>query len=231
MILTSPSFKNGGLDRSLSMIVRIPSRTYKPMEHQSIEKTDNELVRAVLRGDDGAFAVLLDRHMSGVYRFAYRYLRDEDEASDITQEAFVRAWKNLKKFDASKSFKTWLFAIAKNAALDFIKKKKPLLFSRMSDDEEALDAMLSPYLGVPEFPDVAMDRTLARADLDRALDELPPAYRTVLAMRYYDHLKFREIAETLGESIDTVKSKHRRGLMLLRGLFTGGASSAGSIAG
>ena len=186
-----------------------------------MDQTDAELVHAVLFEDKNAYALLLDRYMSSVYKFAYRYVRYPAEADDVTQEAFVRAWKNLKKFDTTRNFKTWLFTIARNAALDFIKKKKPLLFSRIIEEEERLDAFLAPYMGTAELPDEMFDRSVAKAGVTSALGALPTPYRTVLAMRYNDNLKFREIAEALGEPIDTVKSKHRRGLLLLRKIMTG----------
>ncbi len=188
-----------------------------------MDKTDIELVHATLHEDKNAFALILDRYLASVYQFAYRYVQDREEAEDVAQEAFVRAWKNLKSFDASRNFKTWLFAIAKNAALDFLKKKKPLLFSRIIEDEERLDSFLAPYMGNAELPDEIFEGKLAAAEMGRALDALPPAYKKVLSMRYNDNLKFREIADALGEPIDTVKSKHRRGLMLLRKVMMGDA--------
>ena len=186
-----------------------------------MESTDSQLIADALRGNDTAFATLLNRHLSGVYKFAYRYVRNADDAEDIAQEAFVRVWKNLKKFDQAKNFKTWLFTIAKNAALDIIKKKRPLLFSQLEREEESLDMVLAPYLAGPELPDVIFERALLKAELAEALNALPAGYRTVLAMRYHDHLKFREIAESLNEPIDTVKSKHRRGLILLKKVVDG----------
>lgn len=191
---------------------------------KSMDKTDIELVYATLHEDKNAFALIVDRYLDSVYQFAYRYVQDREEAEDVAQEAFVRAWKNLESFDTARNFKTWLFAIAKNAALDFLKKKKPLLFSRIIEDEERLDSFLAPYMGNAELPDEVFEGKLAAAEMGRALDTLPPAYRTVLSMRYHDNLKFREIAEALGEPIDTVKSKHRRGLMLLRKVMMGEAA-------
>ncbi len=181
-----------------------------------MEIPDSQLIADSIHGNQTAFAVLLERHLGGVYKFAYRYTKNADDAEDIAQEAFVRVWKNLGKFDQTKQFKTWLFTIAKNAALDIIKKKRPLLFSQMEREEDSLDAVLAPYLSGPELPDAIFERSLLRSDLAGALEKLPDGYRTVLAMRYNDHLKFREIAESLNEPIDTVKSKHRRGLALLR---------------
>lgn len=179
-------------------------------------KSDVELIQSVLEGDKNAFPELVERHLDALHRFVFRYVRSSDDADDVTQEAFIRAWKNLKKFDQTKNFKTWLFTIAKNASLDLLKKKKPILFGSMSEEDGALDAVLAPYLDDPAAPDVLFERAVVKEDMTKALGTLPPAYRTVLTMRYNENLKFREIAEVLGEPIDTVKSKHRRGLALLK---------------
>lgn len=176
-------------------------------------------VRAALGGDDEAFGLLVARYTDAVYKFAYRYVRTGADAEDIAQETFVRAWRHLKKFDTSKSLKTWLFAIARNAALDSIKKKKPMLFSQIARDEGALETLFAPQLAGGELPDAAFDRGMEGASVTGTLSMLPPAYRTVLTMRYRGALKFREIADALGEPIDTVKSRHRRGLLLMKKLL------------
>ncbi len=180
---------------------------------------DSQLILESLAGKDASFAELVARHMSGVYKFAYRYVRDGADAEDVAQETFVRAWKHLNKFDTSKNLRTWLFTIAKNAALDMLKKKKPLAFSKIAEVESELESFLAPYVASGELPDVAVDQKFLKGDIDEALAKLPSAYRAVLALRYNEHLKFREIAATLGEPIDTVKSKHRRGLALLRNVL------------
>jgi len=185
------------------------------------EKADSEIVQESLTGDTGAFAVLVERHLSAVYKFAYCYVRDTAEAEDIAQETFMRAWKHLKKFDMEKNFKTWLFAIAKNASLDFIKKKKPLVFSRIAESEDELASLLAPYTEEGESQAQAMDRRMLKTGLEKAINKLPPPYQTVLSLRYNDNLKFVEIAKKLGEPVDTVKSRHRRGLLMLREVLVG----------
>lgn len=185
----------------------------------SAEISDFQLVAESLQGKDASFAALIDRHLEGVYKFAYRYVKDAADADDIAQETFIRAWKNLKKFDTSKNLKTWLFTIAKNASLDMLKKKRPMAFSRIAAEEHELESFLAPYIASGEVPETLIDRKFLKGDMDGALAKLPPAYRAVIALRYNDHLKFREIAATLREPIDTVKSKHRRGLALLRTIF------------
>jgi RNA polymerase sigma-70 factor, ECF subfamily len=177
---------------------------------------DIDLITQSIKGDQAAFAQLLDRYMRSVYLLAYRYLSNSGDAEDIAQEAFFRAWKNLKSFDTTKSFKTWLFVITKNAAFDLIKKKKPISFSQMAEEDEALDAYLSPFADAPELPSAIFEKKASQAQFNETLIKLPDAYRKVLQMRYSDQMKFGEIAEVLGEPVGTVRSKHHRGLAMLR---------------
>ena len=184
-----------------------------------MEPTDVQLIVEAQNGKEASFAILLDRHIVGVYQFAFRFVRDNADAEDIAQETFVRAWKNLKKFDVTKNLKTWLYTIAKNASLDLLKKKKPAAFSRLMGEETDVELFLAPYIASGELPEATVDAKLAHEDMDALLAKLPPQYRAVLALRYHDQLKFREIATALHEPIDTVKSKHRRGLALLRNII------------
>jgi RNA polymerase sigma-70 factor (ECF subfamily) len=180
---------------------------------------DVSLVAAFLKGDGDSFAALVDRHMPLVYKFVYRYAGNADAANDIVQDVFIKVWKNIKKFDRQKNFKTWLLTIAKNTALDAVKKKKAVLFSKIEEGENDLDAFLSPYVEGPDLPDELLQRKQNKSELDRVLAELSPSYRSVLLLRYTEHLKFREIADTLQEPIDTIKSKHRRALLQLKKLL------------
>lgn len=206
--ITQSRHRDGGYDGAL-----------KEAWTTSSTASDQELVTAFLSGDEGSFAVLLERHLSITYKFVYRYLHNTDDTNDVVQEVFIKAWKHMKRFDTNRNFRTWLLTIAKNTALDFIKKKKPILFSKIEEGDNDLDAFLAPYLEnkeAPDLPDQAFDKKHAKAKLAEVMADLAPAYRTVLSLRYEDHLKFREIAEILEEPIDTVKSKHRRGLLLLQ---------------
>ena len=163
--------------------------------------TDEQLVAGYLAGDEMALEILIKRYLRPIYSFTFRFVGDSQETEDITQEVFVKVWRNLKKFDKNKKFKTWIFTIAKNTCLDWQKKKKtlPLFFAETIRDP-------SPILNEP---------------LDRILERLSPKYRMVLFLRYNDHFTFREIAESLGESIDTIKTRHRRGIAILKKLLKG----------
>ena len=183
-------------------------------QHQ--ERTDGDLALAAVAGDRGAFAALVERHAGSVYKFSYRFVRNGPDAEDAAQETFIRVWNNLKKFDATKSFTTWIFAIAKNVSLDILKKRRTSPFSALAEEDDVVDAILAPYIAAFDASDAAFDQGILKSDLDVLLGRLPEYYRDVLVMRYTDNLRFREIAERLHEPIDTVKSRHRRGLALLR---------------
>jgi RNA polymerase sigma-70 factor (ECF subfamily) len=180
---------------------------------------DARLVATFLKGENDSFAALVDRHMPMVYKFVYRYVGNADAANDIVQEVFIKVWKNIKKFDQAKSFKTWLLTIAKNTALDAVKKKQSVLFSHIEEGDMELDAFLAPYVESPDLPDELLQKKQTKADLDHVLAKLSPGYRSVLLLRYTEHMKFREIADALQEPVDTIKSKHRRALIQLRKLL------------
>ena len=180
---------------------------------------DAALIAAFIKGDGEAFAALVDRYMSLVYKFTYRYTGNADATNDIVQDVFIKVWKNIKKFDPGKNFKTWLLTIAKNTALDAVKKKKAILFSSIEEGDADLDAFLAPYVESADLPDELLQKKLVKADLDRVLQKLAPTYRSVLTLRYAEHMKFREIADVLAEPVDTIKSKHRRALIQLRKLL------------
>lgn len=178
---------------------------------------DNErvLIKKYLKGDEKSLEVLIRRYLKPVYNFVFRYVGDTGEAEDITQQTFISIWRNLKKFNPEKNFKTWIFSIAKNASIDFLRKKKVLPFSQLEDERG-----YNPVIENLADPAPLMTEILECKDvtsvLSSAMEKLSPTYRTVLFLRYNDHFTFREIAEVLGEPLNTVKSRHRRAISLLK---------------
>lgn len=181
------------------------------------EKTDKELITAYIYGNDEAFKELVSRHMDNVYKFTHRYFNDKDKAEDATQETFVKAWKNIKRFDTDRKFITWLFAIAKNICLDILKKKTPAAFSKIEAEKEMDIADL--IQDENPLPDELAERSENKKAIETILQKIPADYRMVLFLRYNDHMKFREIAEALDEPINTVKSRHLRGLKIMKKLM------------
>ena len=181
--------------------------------------SDEQLITRYLKGEEESLEFLIKKYLQPIYSFVSRYVGSEKDAKDITQEIFLKVWKNLKKFDPQRSFKTWIFSIAKNASIDFLKKKKVLPFSAFENEEG--ENVLTETLADPSpLPDEIVARVDAGEKLRQAMELLIPKYRTVLYLRYNDHFTFREIAETLDEPLDTIKSRHRRALILLKKLLT-----------
>ncbi len=177
--------------------------------------TDEQLVSCYLKNrEDAVLEELIKRYLPLIFGFIKRYTGNEETAADITQETFVKVWKNIKNFDSSKSFKTWIFTIAKRIAIDELRKKKPIPFS-IFDKNGKSNFGESLADESPSLFDQILSRQTSR-ELSLAILKLPPDYRPVINMRVKDGLKFIEIANVLKEPLNTVKSRYRRGLDLLK---------------
>lgn len=179
---------------------------------------DEHIVMAYLSGDQEAFSFLVDRYMKHLYNFVFQLVGDRNAAEDIVQETFVKAWRHLSRFDQNKSFKTWIFAIAKNTAYDHLKKKKTLPFS-LFENEEGENALENTPVE-NDHPEDILDREATKEDLEAKLATLAPLYRTILTLHYQEDLSLHEISEILGEPYNTVKSRHQRALKSLRKSFS-----------
>lgn len=181
--------------------------------------SDEQLIANYLKGDEKSLEILIRHYLKPIYNFVFRYIGNQPEAEDITQEVFVKVWKNLRKFNRNKSFKTWIFHIAKNTTIDFLRKKKTIPFSEF-ENEEGENALTKTLVDYRPLPNELLERADITKTLNVAINKLSAPYRMVLFLRYNDHFNFREIAEILDESINTVKSRHRRGLVLLKKLLS-----------
>ncbi len=176
--------------------------------------TDEELARSAANGDEGAFAELVKRYLRPIFSFVYRYTESAD-AEDVSQDVFIRAWRAIESFEPEKRFKTWLFAIAKNAALDWLKRKKPTAFSNF--DTEAGENVISDTVPDPsQDPNDLILRIDSREEISRVLGILNPEDRAIVLMRVRDELSFEEIAEVFGKPLNTVKSRYRRAILKVR---------------
>jgi RNA polymerase sigma-70 factor, ECF subfamily len=176
----------------------------------SAEPSDGVLVAAALRGDAEAFAQLVTRYERPVYHLAYRTLKDAEEARDITQESFLRAYRSLRSFRPSAKFSTWIFAIAYHACCDRLKRVR-----RQSD--EALPERADPAPG-PEHLVIALDRAQRLRD---AIDSLPEKYRTVITLYHLQGRQYEEIARVLELPMGTVKTHLFRAKEQLRRILQG----------
>jgi RNA polymerase sigma-70 factor (ECF subfamily) len=181
-------------------------------------RADKKLIADYLKGDEKSLEILVGRYLKPIYGFTYKYVGNSQEAEDITQETFVKVWKNIKNFDKSKSFKAWIFSIAKNAAIDFLKKKKAMQFSDL-EDEKGENILAEKFVDSSLLPNEILERKDLTRALLKAMGKLLPKHRKVLLLRHKDDLTFREISQRLNEPLNTVKSRHRRGLISLKKLI------------
>jgi len=184
-----------------------------------MDRSDRQLVNDYLAGNKESLEVLFERNLKAIYSFVCRYVGNAYDAEDITQESFVKAWRNIKKFDQNKNFKTWIFAIAKNTALDFLKKKKTIPFSTF-DDIDGNNVVTDMLVDTALIPSELLEHKDIASTLASAMENLSPSHRAVLFLRYNDHFTFREIAESLCEPLHTIKSQHWRALIKLKKLLT-----------
>ena len=180
-----------------------------------MERTDAEIIQATIDGDTGAFSVLVERYSRDVYGFAFFMAKDKSDAEDITQETFVKVWKNLKKFKPEQRFKSWLLAIARNTTIDYIRKRRHAVFSDF-DDEEGSNVIVETLADEERLADEVAELAESAEHTAEAVKKLPDIYRSVLAFRYEGGLSFEEISKILKKPVNTVKSQHRRALIALR---------------
>ncbi len=170
-------------------------------------ESDAELVARARRGDVVAFEQLVLRHQRYVFNLAYRVLGDYAEAEDMTQEAFVRAWRGLPGFRGQARFTTWLYRIVHNLCLN----RLPGLQRQLLQAEPLEEALANP---APSPPDLFEARE-RMAFLHAQLDYLPEKYRLVLTLRYLQDLSYAEIAAALDVPMGTVKTHLHRARRLL----------------
>ncbi len=168
-------------------------------EKVSVERDDRQLAELARGGDETAFALLVRRHQAGVRRCATRILGDSEEARDIAQLAFVRAWENLAKYDAAWAFSTWVYRIASNLAIDVLRARD----SRERTHTAHL-RLVGDSVG-PSAPRDLEEREVGRIFAELA-EVLTPTQRVAFVLREVEGLATAEVAEALGCSEATVRN-------------------------
>ncbi|MGB8815674.1 MAG: sigma-70 family RNA polymerase sigma factor [Minisyncoccia bacterium] len=178
-------------------------------------ENDIKLVSDYLDGKEDALKEIVQKYYKTIYRFLFNFLGGSAESADLTQEVFLKVWKNIKKYNKKYSFKTWIFTIARNTALDFLRKKRDLVFSDF-ENEEGENALEDTIQGDLPSADEIFSQIENEKALKKELDKLPLIYREVLLLRYEEDMSFEEIGVILNRPEETAKSQHRRALILVR---------------
>ena len=169
-------------------------------------------VRAARAGDQAAFRRLVESHMRAVYSLGYRLLRNADDADDVAQETFVRAYRALDRYDERYAFYTWLRAIATRVALNEIAKRR----RHRTDGGETFENAAATVAGEEHDPLESIAGEQLQAAIEAALDEIPPDSRAVLVLRAQENLSYAEIASTLEIPVGTVMSRLSRARIAVR---------------
>lgn len=151
-----------------------------------------ELIARILGGEGDLFGTLIDRYKTGLYYHCFAIVRDEDTAEDIAQETFIQAYRNLTRYDSTHRFSTWLYKIATNKSIDFLRSRRTVPL-----DDEKLATIVSTL--------PSTERQMTYRELHDAVAQLPVTYRSVVSLHYWHGKSYDEIAHIMGAPVGSVK--------------------------
>jgi len=169
-----------------------------------------DLVKRCQAGDTEAFDELVTRYRTRVFGMIYNMVHNEQDAWDLAQDSFLKAWKSIGRFRGQSSFYTWIYRIVMNVTIDWLRKKKIKGGDAEFDDAIQLREIDPASKTVPKtgaLPHQAMERDEIRGRIEKAIGQLSPEHRAVILMKEMDDMQYHEIAEALGCSIGTVMSR------------------------
>jgi RNA polymerase sigma-70 factor (ECF subfamily) len=168
---------------------------------------DDALVKAARRGDMRAFEELVLRHRDKIFARAFSMMRNEDDAVDLSQEAWVKGWQRLKQFQGESSFATWMTRIVINLCLDQLRRQKRHRTESIEGMDEESGGVERQMPVVTVNPTERLERGELRKKIDGAMGKLSEEHRTVLVLHEFEEMEYKEIAKTVDCSIGTVMSR------------------------
>lgn len=168
---------------------------------------ESRIVQKVLKGDVNAFETLVLAYEKSVYNIALRMTGNSEDASDMTQEAFIKAYNSLQSFRGDSKFSVWIYRIATNVCLDFIRSRSRKPTVSLSVEDKDGDEVELDVADESQSPEQLLDRQMTRESVRRGLETLTPEYRQILLLREIQGLSYDEISQCLGLEVGTVKSR------------------------
>lgn len=184
------------------------------LNRQQSNEEDFEAIRKILDGDKSAFTFIQNKYKTRIKSLVRRMIKDPDDVDDLTQEAFIKAYNALDSFQFAYNFSAWLYRIASNSCIDFLRKKR---FKTVSIDQPVAGEE-DLYIDIPNddlTPDIEMISKERKKILKKAIDELPENYRNIINMRHTEEMDYKEIAKKLEIPLGTVKAHLFRARKLL----------------
>ena len=186
------------------------------MAREPLHPSDVELITAVLKGNQETYGELVERYQGRLVNYLFRLLRNLDEAHDLAQEVFLKVYQALDRYDSRYKFSTWLFRVARNAAIDQIRKRRIQLVStdRGGDSDGGSGTWEFPSQDPNPYGDL---RNKERGEaLQKSIDALPWEYRELILLRHFGELSYEEIAKLKEMPLGTVKNKLFRARQMLK---------------
>jgi RNA polymerase sigma-70 factor (ECF subfamily) len=177
---------------------------------------DIALVARARKGDESAYRILLRKYQRSVFSICLRMVRNREEAEDLAQDAFVKVFALLDRYNPAYAFSSWLFKITSNLCIDFIRKKR---VERVPMDEPVQSDKgdyVRQFESSEDDPETAAIKKERNAYLSKAIGSLPPHYRLVVVLRHQEGLSYEEIAAAVGVPLGTVKARIHRARQMLR---------------
>ena len=181
--------------------------------------SEEQLIRRAQQGDNGAFEELLLLHQKKVYNLCLRMSANPDDALDLSQEAFLRAWRSLGQYQFEASFSTWLFRLTSNICIDFLRRKKRRQETSLTESDEGAELSVPDAQPGPEQQAMTNE---TKIELARAMEQLSPEHREILQLRVIEDLQYEQIADILGVRVGTVKSRLARARLSFRKILKAG---------
>lgn len=178
------------------------------------------LIRRVQRGDQDAFAELLEAYEKPVYNLCLRMTGNPEDAADMTQEAFLKVWRGIEQYKFESSFSTWVYRLTSNVCIDFLRGKKRRQTVSLTVDEDQDGAA---ELELPDAAPLPEDQVLHReteSEIVRAMNRLDDEFRMILTLRILEDLSYEEIAQVMDLKVGTVKSRLARARVKLKKILT-----------
>jgi len=178
------------------------------------DRTDSSLAVLAQKGDKEAFSKLVETYQRRIYSFCYQFFRDADVAAELTQEAFLRAFRHIRRYDRKRKFSTWLYSVARNICIDEKRKLdrgKTVPLQEVNPDSLHSGGQ-SRHLKDPSQISLHLEE---RVVLEQAVTRLPEKYRTVIILCYFQELPYQEVADVMGLSLNLVKVRIFRAKKML----------------
>lgn len=181
-----------------------------------MKEQEMQLISEALGGSQKAYRILTEQHQNSVFHIIYKIVRDKETANDLAQETFMKAFASLASYRSEYRFSTWLYKIAANCSIDFLRKKK---INALSLDQELETKDGSVGFEVPDYsyhPEQELVRKQTRFNIEEAIESLPEKYKEVIIYRHKDDKSYEEIADLLDIPVGTVKARIFRARELLK---------------